>query len=266
MAKISVMSFNLRVDCASDGINQFENRKRRILETIKTHSPDIIGFQEALDDVREWIREELSDYVIVGCGRNYDFRGESVPIAFRKDSFEMIFCENFALSQTPEIMGTRFEGVGQSPYPRMATALKLKHHEACEPFIFVNTHADHYAPEARALEFSLLVEYIKKKGERCILSGDLNTLPNEPILRIFSENTALHLTEATSRIEETFHAFGKVGKSDYWRKKYGTDKVKIDYIFTSLPTVPESAFAVEDNPSDGVYISDHRPIMIFVEI
>ena len=36
MMKISVMSFNLRVDCTKDGINRVCNRKGRILETIKT--------------------------------------------------------------------------------------------------------------------------------------------------------------------------------------------------------------------------------------
>ena len=85
--KISVMSFNLRVDAEADEINRLKNRKSRILETIKKYSPDIIGFQEAEDDTREWLIECLCDYIVVGCGRNSDYRGESVPIAFSKDRF-----------------------------------------------------------------------------------------------------------------------------------------------------------------------------------
>ncbi|MBO5879289.1 MAG: endonuclease/exonuclease/phosphatase family protein [Clostridia bacterium] len=266
MMKISVMSFNLRVDCTKDGINRVCNRRGRILETIKTYSPDIIGFQEADDEIREWLRDSLSDYVVVGCGREADFKGESVPIAFRKDMFEMISCENFALSLTPEIMGTRFEGVGQSDNARMATAIKLKPNGEIEPFLFMNTHADHHAAEARALEFSLLVEYMSKKGDRCILTGDLNTLPDEQILQIFSENPHLPLKDATSLIDATFHAFGQIGKNEFWKKRYGTDKVKIDYIFTTLPTDPETSFAVEDIPVDGIYISDHRPVVAYIEI
>ena len=264
--KISVMSFNLRVDCTKDGINRVQNRKGRILETIKKYSPDIIGFQEAEDEIREWLRESLSDYVVVGCGRESDFKGESVPIAFRKDTFEMISCENFALSPTPKIMGTRFEGVGQSDNARMATAIKLKPNGESEPFLFLNTHADHHAEQARRLEFSLLVEYMSKEGDRCILTGDLNTLPDAPILRIFSENSHLAFKDATSLIDATFHAFGQIGESEFWRKRYGTDKVKIDYIFTTLPTDPEAAFAVEDIPVDGIYISDHRPVVAYIEI
>ncbi len=266
MMKISVMSFNLRVDCTKDGINRVCNRKGRILETIKTYSPDIIGFQEAEDEIREWLRDSLSDYVVVGCGREADFKGESVPIAFRKDMFEMISCENFALSPTPEIMGTRFEGVGQSDNARMATAIKLKPNGETEPFLFLNTHADHHAVEARKLEFSLLVEYMTKKGDRCILTGDLNTLPDAPVLKIFSENPHPALKDTTSLIDATFHAFGKVGESEYWKERYGTDRVKIDYIFTSLPFEAEASFAVEDIPENGIYISDHRPVMAFIEI
>ena len=266
MEKISVMSFNLRVDCQGDGINRIQNRKGRILETIKKYSPDIIGFQEAEDNVREWLRDSLAEYTVVGCGREVDYRGESVPVAFRRDKFEMIFCENFALSETPEIMGTRFEGVGQSDNSRMATAIKLKEINTNEPFLFLNTHADHHAPEARRLEFLMLSEYLSAKGDRCILTGDLNTLPDSDLLKVFTENTLLPFTDATCRIEETFHAFGKVGKSSYWQEKYGTDKVKIDYIFTTLPTDPGASFAIEDIPENEIYISDHRPVMAFVEI
>ena len=47
----------------------------------------------------------------------------------------------------------------------------------------------------------------------------------------------------------------------YFRQKYGEGKVKIDCIFTTLPTDPSASFAIEDTPEDGIYISDHRSIM-----
>ena len=46
-----------------------------------------------------------------------------------------------------------------------------------------------------------------------------------------------------------------------FRPKYGEGKVKIDCIFTTLPTDPSASFAIEDTPEDGIYISDHRSIM-----
>ena len=90
-AKLKVMSFNLRVEApAHDGINDLPNRKGRILDAISTEAPDLIGFQEARDGTRAWLRDTLSDYVVVGCGRYAEYRGESAPLAFRKDKFEMV--------------------------------------------------------------------------------------------------------------------------------------------------------------------------------
>ena len=89
--KIKVFTFNLRTNAAVDGINMFPNRKNRILDTIRTYAPELIGFQEANDEMREWLRAELSDYVVVGYGRNADYRGESVVLAYKKDAFEALW-------------------------------------------------------------------------------------------------------------------------------------------------------------------------------
>ena len=67
--KIKVCSFNLRVAASSDGTNCFWGRTERIKEVIADESPDIIGFQEVKDEMRYWLRDTLSDYILVGCGR-----------------------------------------------------------------------------------------------------------------------------------------------------------------------------------------------------
>ena len=131
-AKIKVFTFNLRVEAKVDGINTFSNRRGRILDTIKEYSPDIIGFQEANDNMREWLIDSLSDYTVVGCGRLADWRGESTVLAFKKHMFEMISLENHWLSATPDIPASTFGG-DQSSCPRIFTAVCLKHREASAP-------------------------------------------------------------------------------------------------------------------------------------
>ena len=42
------MTFNVRYATAKDGINQWENRKKDVLNLLKNYSPDIVGFQEML--------------------------------------------------------------------------------------------------------------------------------------------------------------------------------------------------------------------------
>ena len=46
------MTFNLRVDTEKDGINRFFLRTDRVLKAIRDESPDVIGFQEDLEDMR----------------------------------------------------------------------------------------------------------------------------------------------------------------------------------------------------------------------
>ena len=41
---------------------------------------------------------------------------------------------------------------------------------------------------------------------------------------------------------------------------------KIDYIFTDLTADKTESYRVEDAPVDGVYISDHFPVVAFVEV
>ena len=109
MAKtIKVMTFNLRVAVACDGINHFDRRLPRIVEFLDTESPDLIGFQEVNLYMKECLHEQLPDYVLIGCGRERDFGGESALIAYKKDRFELIRFENFWLSATPRVPGSRY--------------------------------------------------------------------------------------------------------------------------------------------------------------
>ena len=94
MNKIKVMTFNLRVDVLEDGINSFFNRTDRVLDVIKSHNPDIIGFQEATESMKKWLNVVLSDYIVVGCGRDEYYGGESTPIAYKKDKFDLIELTN----------------------------------------------------------------------------------------------------------------------------------------------------------------------------
>ena len=252
--KLKVFSFNLRVAVKSDGINYFDCRKGRILEAIKEHSPDIIGFQEANENMRLWLRDSLEDYTLVGCGRDADLGGEGCVVAYKKDSFSMINCETFWLSATPEVAGTRY-GEDQSMCPRVATAVYLKHTEAKTPFLFINTHLDHKGSVARLLGSVQLLQYISKRKLPTILTGDFNALPDAREICVITENQECGLADLTQNLGGTFHGFGK-----------RTEMSKIDYIFSNMKADPKEAFAIEDKGVEGVYISDHYPVCAFVEV
>lgn len=258
MSKIKVMTFNLRVEAPTiDGINDLSNRKGRILETVANESPDLIGFQEASDATRAWLRDTLTDYVVVGCGRYKDYRGESAPLAFRKDKFEMISMDSFWLSSTPKIPESRYEGSDQSGCPRIATAVVLKPIESDELLLFINTHTDHQGATSRILASAQILEYASNKSLNTVITGDFNAQPDSAEIKMMTVNKSFSLVDATALVGPTFHAFGQIPAES---------RVKIDYVFTNLPTNADESYAVEDIPIDGIYISDHRPVVAFVEI
>ncbi len=251
--KIKVVSFNLRIAVKVDGINYFDNRLPRIIEFLNTEKPDVIGFQEVDGHMKELLNRSIDSYVLVGCGRDADYTGESALIGYRKDKFELLKFEHFWLSATPDIPASRY-GFDQSGCPRITSAALLKMRGATAPFWFVNTHLDHEGKTARLFGSMQIMQFVSTKREPCIITGDFNALPDAPEIRIMVENKDYPMVEATQKIGSTFHAFSPV------------PQCKIDYVFTSMKCDPDEAILYDDEPINGIYMSDHRPVAAFIEI
>lgn len=258
--ELKIFSFNLRTEVRSDGINYFEYRKPRILDVIEKESPDLIGFQEATDSMRNFLTESLFPlgYTVVGCGRSAYYRGESTMIAYKRNIMEMISAETKWLSATPSVAGSRFGG-DQSDCPRVFTALTLKRHDVATPFIFLNTHLDHLGERARLLGAAEICQYLSEKAIPFVLTGDMNAEPDAPEITMFTERAlcGAAVVDATANLGPTFHDFGRL---------LPDKAVKIDYIFTNIPCDVSRSYRVEDHPVDGVYISDHNPVCAFVTL
>ena len=246
------MTFNLRIEAEQDGINHLNNRKGKIMDTILNYKPDLIGFQEATDPTRNWLFDSLADYTVIGCGRGANYMGESTPLAFKKDKFLMIESENFWLSSTPSVPGSTYEGSGQSHCPRMCTVATLAHIETGKKLVFLNTHTDHVGSVARILASAQILQYLSEKGLPSIVTGDLNACPHNVEIVMLSSSENFPMTDATASVRGSFHNYGKLSDDEM---------KKIDYIFSNLPYVEEETFAVPDPHEDGIYISDHRPVV-----
>ena len=258
--KLKVCTFNLRVRVEADGINVFDNRKPRVLETIQNEMPDIIGFQESNPAMRRWLTEELSPlgYTVLGCGRNADYTGESNSIAYRRDVFDLVSFDTNWLSTTPLVPGSRFGG-DQSSCPRVFVAAVLKHKDAASPFLFVNTHLDHKGAMAKLLGATEILQYISKKGLPFVLTGDTNAVPTDLSMTMLTEAAPCGkpLVDITADLDGTFHNFGKYEPE---RRR------KIDYIFTDMPADKSESYKVADEGVDGVYITDHFVVCGFVTL
>ena len=257
--KIKVVTFNLRLNNLHYGINYFFNRAPYILKRIQEEKPDIIGFQEAKEPIYEWLKANLTEYTLVGIGRGKTFKDEANPVAFRKDRFELFSFNQFWLSPTPEIPGSRYEE--QSPCPRICCALKLKEKEGTEVIRFYNTHLDHVGEQARLLGIQSILSFMEAEKEKSahpvILMGDMNAYPYEPSIEAIRNCKAFAWNEASERIKNSFHGFR--GGSPY------EDGKKIDYIYTDLKYDPASVTAW-DECYEGIYLTDHYPISVTLEI
>ncbi len=252
---LKIMSFNLRVDSAGDGINSFTNRFHRVVEVLEKEKPDLVGFQEVTDGMRARLRDHLPGYTVQGCGRGKDYHGESMLIAYRKDAVELISLENIWLSPTPHVPGSTFGG-DQSGCPRMFTAALVKHDEVTQPFYFINTHLDHVGKDARYLGAMQLCQYVSSRREHFVLTGDFNATPDTREIRLITSALANRGTvDCTAELGPTFHNFGRLAPEQ---------QIKIDYIFTDARCV--SSYIVEDIPVEGQYYSDHHAVCAHVTL
>ena len=113
---IKLVTFNIRCDYDQDGANSFRFRKPVILKKLAEEKPDVICFQEVLPHVAAWLKENLTEYTVVGCGRSETLEDEQMTVAFRTDRLNLINMETFWLSPTPYVPASRYEE--QSICPR----------------------------------------------------------------------------------------------------------------------------------------------------
>ncbi len=261
--KIRVCTYNIRCDNKGDGINCFDGRKSLIAREFPKYEADVVGFQEVLPHQREWLVHNLKGYTVVGTGRNADRLGEHVCIAYRTDTFELAALDTFWLSDTPRIPGTRFN-TDQSRCPRICTTAilltKPKKDSAPKILRVYNTHLDHVALLSQAQGMTVVLERIAADDAiypdtPVVITGDFNVRPDSPV--VASVNGACScgkpIKDATAEVGGTFHAWGK------------REPIKIDYIFTTASYETASAKKLTDT-EDGVYLSDHYPVLTEIEV
>ncbi|MBQ8288676.1 MAG: endonuclease/exonuclease/phosphatase family protein [Clostridia bacterium] len=251
--KVSIVTFNLRMDNKHDGENYFFNRAPFILETIQAKKPDILCFQEATAKILNWLRENLTEYTVAGIGRGKDFSDEANPVAFRKDRFELFGLDQFWLSPTPHVPGSRY--LVQSPCPRICVTATLRPVGEGRLIRIYNTHLDHVSKQARSNGLSSIMHRISEDAAAfktpLLLTGDMNADPTEPCIREAIEAGLIDFTES---VKTTFHDFGRL-KED----------CKIDYVFANKKCKLKDV-EVWDYIKDGLYLSDHYPVECVVEV
>lgn len=246
---MKLATFNIRTDHNQDGDNSFCYRKPLILRTIAEKQPDIIVFQEVLPHVADWLRENLTGFTTVGCGRSTTLENEQLTVAFRADKYNLMEMHTFWMSETPYVPGSRFEE--QSSCPRVCTEVLLFEKESKQVVRVLDVHLDHRGAEARRLGLKQALNHLDSgklfPDAATIIAGDFNDEPDSIIFEAFNDHPGY--VDVTKNVGRTFHNYGKMDDESY----------QIDYIWVrgNLECRSVEKWTVEEN---GLYLSDHYPI------
>ena len=85
---ITVMTYNIRLNTASDGENAWPLRKDFVTEHILYNAPDVLGVQEGLPEQISYLRDNLSNYALIGEGRDGGDAGEYSGIFYNKHKYK----------------------------------------------------------------------------------------------------------------------------------------------------------------------------------
>jgi endonuclease/exonuclease/phosphatase family metal-dependent hydrolase len=255
--RYSAMTYNIRLDLASDGENAWPHRRSALTGLIAYHAPDLVGMQEVLLHQKQAIEADLPAYAFVGAARDDGKdKGEFSPLGFRRDRFALLASGTFWLSLTPQIPGKGWDAA----YPRVASWARLKDKASHHMLLVVNTHFDHVGTTARIESAKQIRRWIgdnRKTGETAVLMGDFNSPATSDAYAAIVEpgEGALRDSGAISRTPHygppgTFTGF------DIARMDAGP----IDHIFVSDDvTVLRHATLTDQN--GGKLPSDHYPVV-----
>lgn len=253
--RVNVMSFNIRLDIASDGENSWAYRKDHVAQMLHYYSPDILGMQEVVKNQRDDMLHASTVFAAVGVGREDGKElGEFNSLFYNKHRFESLQEGTFGLSENPDSIGL----MGwDSACPRIATWALLKDKVSGKQLAAVNTHLDHIGVVARREGARLIVSKLKELfGDvPVVLTGDFNcTSDSEPVALLQDNGMRNCALEAAVKYGPawSFHNFGRIPVEK---------RTLIDYIFVTGDVAVNSYRVIGDKPDTG-YLSDHAPIFV----
>lgn len=172
---ILAMTYNIRLDTATDGENSWRYRRDFLTGQIEVLRPALLGLQEVLPNQRADIQSDLPGYAIVGGGRDDGkMAGEASPIAIDRRLFRIDTSGTFWLSPTPQVPSLGWDAA----YPRIVTWARVKHRASGTKILIINTHWDHEGRQARIESGRQLAHWIRemrKSNDAVVLLGDFNT-------------------------------------------------------------------------------------------
>lgn len=264
--QLKVMSFNVRTSLANDKCPSgcWEQRKWRAKKLVEKYQPDLIGTQEGAPDQIDFFTSNMSYASLGECAGECKWN-ERNSIFYKPERWEVLENTTFALSGTPEVLGSN---TWDLQYLRAAVIARLRDRASSRVVCILNTHYDitRGQNESSLLVTERMSEYCQD-GDTVFMTGDLNAIPTTAAVQYLANETPLNGSFTSIPMYDSLTAAGAGGATwignDF--NNHTWEPYKFDYIFTrnDAETCLQNASALVDL-FDGYSSSDHAvPISDF---
>ncbi len=260
---LNVMTFNIRLNVASDSLNAWPFRVSKVGSQILFHRVHILGVQEALPGQMNDLCGQLTGYRYTGVGRDDGrSKGEFSAIFYDTSRLSLQQSSTFWLSLTPEVPGSKD---WDAAITRIVTWGRFTDRKTGNEFFVFNTHFDHIGRVARRESARLILSKVAEIAGSMpvILMGDFNTRPSDEPYQVLTDINNPRRFRDTKKIslaphygpEGTFNAFG--GSE--------IDNEPIDHIFIR-GNWKVWQHATLSQTWNGRFSSDHFPVFTRVSL
>lgn len=242
-----VASYNILHD--SEGIPTYynwNNRKSLLIEQIKNNQVDILCLQE------DWDNQALDIQRALDC----QSVGRTKRILYDGNRFGLKAQGMFYLSETPDKSSTGWDASG----PRHCNWALFQDRHVEQEFIVFNVHFDHIGRLSRdksALLMKDKIEFIAQ-GRPVIVTGDFNTRPGTKPIMTMSSTVKDSRAISKTKPEGPLGTFNGMNLNRQYQDR-------IDYVFLS-DHYRVNRYWVAQDATDGIYPSDHFPVLAEVEL
>lgn len=273
---LRVITLNIRyaISKPARGEEPWPKRLPKLATTLRfltSQNPNaFLCHQEVLHSQLIDISRELGpEWAHIGVGRE-DGRdaGEFSPVFYQPAIWKCEREKTAWLSPTPDVPSRGWDAA----LNRIVTMGLFAHRPTGARVVVMSTHFDHQGEKAREESAKLILNFVREWREKAaangkplavVLGGDFNSTPEDSGYRIMTASGS-----GMFDIMELIEPHRRYG-NHFTYTSFGNSKpTRIDFLFLSSDlAVDITQYGVLPNKfDDGVYISDHRPVVVDLEI
>ncbi|RSL96414.1 hypothetical protein CDV31_013482 [Fusarium ambrosium] len=206
------------------------------------------------------------DWALIGGGRRDGAKkGELSPIFYRRSIWNLEQTKTYWLSKTPDKVGS----IGwDAELPRVVTVGRFRHIHTGARVVYMCTHFDWEGKKSQEHSAAMIVNLAdrwsshKRESLPVFVAGDLNATPENPAYQLLASQLYDLKYEVPSNKRfghQTTYTGFTLDESD---------DMALDHMFVRDPMdITFKSFAVLNTRyDDGIFISDHRPVVVDMEI